>query len=475
MRLPLIVFFTLAFQIGSAQPVFFEITYGNGGGDFSRSLKQLPDGSIFVLGYSDSGAWGRNDVALTRLTKQGVVVWTKYYGDTLDQYGNYFDITYDGKFIVTGETSTPANGLDFFIYKIDTAGNLMWAQTYGTLVNESMRHIEETSDKGFIITGFQSDTNSFNDTYIVKTDSIGNIEWERWQGGVDNDYGFLAHQLPDNGYVISSDTKSFGNGGYDVNLTRIGTSGNTLWNYYYGDAFQNGCQGLFITAAGKFLSYGETEIFTFSPFEFFIELIDTSGTSLWRRTFGGINTDAAFSIVENPDQTFVLTGYSNSVMPGPLNLAVVKVDTNGNMIWNRSYGGNGIDIGYEIIHSQDNGYLICGHRSDSTNIQVYLLHVDQTGLLTGLNEQIVSNDDLVAYPNPFSDKCTIDLKNVPDPGKARLLILDETGRDVSWIFRYSISSEGLIINAQGAVSGLYFGQILTEKQIYRFKLVMAGL
>ena len=343
------VLFALEFH---AQPVFFEKKFGNNGGDFLRSVKQLPDGSIYTLGFSDSGAWGRNDAALSRLTQQGNLLWTKYYGDSLDQYGNWLEITYDGKFIITGETWTPSNGSDFFISKLDTAGNLLWTRTYGSSVNESMRHIEETFDKGFIITGFQNDLNASNDAYIVKTDSLGNIQWERWFGGLDNDYGFVAHQLPDSGYVISADTRSFGNGGYDVNIIRLDKNGNTTWDYYYGDSFQNGCQGLQILSSGKFLSFGETEISTFSYFEFFIELVDTNGTSLWRRTFGGPNADAAFGVVENPDQTFTITGYSNSILPGPLNLAVVRVDTLGNMIWARNYGSFNIYILYNILDFQ---------------------------------------------------------------------------------------------------------------------------
>src|SRR5687767_803144 len=122
-RLTMKLFFTfliLCPLLGISQPVFFELAFGNNGWDFARSVRQLPDGSIYVLGFSDSGAFGRNDVALSKLTRQGNLLWTKYYGDSLDQFGNYMNLTSDGKFIVTGETTTAANGLDFFICKIDT-------------------------------------------------------------------------------------------------------------------------------------------------------------------------------------------------------------------------------------------------------------------------------------------------------------------------------------------------------------------
>ncbi len=451
-----------------SQPVFFETKFGENGGDFSRSVKQLSDGSIYVLGYSDSGSWGRNDVALSKLSQSGNLLWTKFYGDTLEQYGNWFDVTYDGKFIVTGETGTQANGLDFFIYKIDTAGNLMWSQTYGTNVNESMRHIEETFDKGFILTGFQSDLSASNDTYIVKTDSLGNIQWERWFGGTDNDYGFVAHQLPDSGYVISSDTRSFGNGGYDVNVIRLNKNGNTIWDYYYGDAFQNGCQGLMITTGGKFLSYGETEISTFSPFEFFIELIDTNGTSLWRRTFGGPNADAAFAVVENSDQTFTLTGYSNSIMPGPLNLAVVRVDTSGTVIWARSYGGFSIDIGYDMISSLSGGYLICGHYTDTVSVQFYLLHLDQTGLLTSLEE---IPDPLLPLPSPipFHSHFELDLSFLKNEEINGIGLFDLSGRNVGACFDLEMSPEALKISKKGDFSGMLFVRILTRGGNYVFR------
>lgn len=452
--------------LSGAQPVFFELEWGSGGDDFTRCLKQFPDGSIFVVGFSDSGVYGGFDVALSRVSDQGVVQWTKFYGDSLDQYGNFLDITYDGKLVIVGETGTPSNGLDFFVYKIDTSGNMIWSRTYGTAVNESMRHIEETFDKGFIITGFQTDGNNSNDAYLMKTDSLGNPLWERWFGGPDNDYGFTTKQLPDSGYLLSADTRSFGNGGYDVNVVRMDKLGNVIWDNYYGDSFQNGCQGIALSGTGNYISYGETEMFTFSPFENFIEFISPSGISLWRRTFGGPNADAAFSIIENSDLTFTITGYSNSILPGPLNLQVVRVDTNGTIIWARSYGGFSIDIGYEIMGSNDGGYLICGHKTDSLLYsQFYLLHLDQAGLLTG-REDLSEADLCLPYPNPFSGTFYLSLPKASSV-HPRCQLFDIAGRELKHTFEKSGNS--MKFNILDPFSGWIFGRIFTENEVYTFK------
>lgn len=456
----------------NAQPAFFETAWGNGGGDFSRSLKQLSDGSIFVMGFSDSGAWGGVDVTLTRLDRYGNIRWTKYYGDTLNNFGGYLNLTSDGQLVICGETQSPANLLDAFLMKLDTSGNVTWYRTYSTNVNESFRHVEETQDGGFIMTGFQNDFSGSNDTYIVKTNPAGMVQWERNFGGTDNDYGFLTHQLPNGTFITSSDTRSSGNGGYDVELIHLDQQPATIWDFTYGNAWQNGCQGLLITGSGKFLSYGETEVGSFSPFDGFMELIDTSGVSEWRYTFGGNVSDAAFSTVENGDGTFTFTGYSNSFNNGnPLDLWVTRVDTSGNMLWTRNYGGNGIDIGYEIIKSLDNGYLICGHRSDSTNTQFYLLHLDQAGLLTGFEKDETSEIKVFAGPNPFHKEFLLSCPLFDGVERFPVIIRDILGRDITSNYYIDYEANTFKIGSANTTEGLIFISVIFKNGVKTLKLI----
>lgn len=387
------------------QAVYFERSFGGTGNDYARSVRQLTDGSIYVAGYSSAGANGGFDFTLNKLNRYGDLLWTKYYGDSLDNNGLYMNTCSDGNFIFVGETQTAVNGLDILLYKIDTSGLVLWSKKYGTAINESGKYVEQTSDGGYVVCGFKNDTSGSNDTYVLKLDPSGNFQWDKMIGGADNDYSDMVHEVENGKFIVTADTRSRGAGGYDVEVIKLSSTGTVIWDSTYGDSVNNGCQGILITSKKKYLSYGETEVYLFSPFDFYLELIDTDGTSLWRKTFGGTNSDALFSATEASDGGFVVTGYSNSYAPGPLNVIVIKTDSLGNLLWQQNYGDAGVDIGYEIIPSIYNGYLITGKMYGSDD-DFYLLHLNTTGTITSAKDvNGIDTLNLVScFPNPFQDK-----------------------------------------------------------------------
>lgn len=389
-----------------AQPIFFEKKFGTPLQDASRSIVQLSSGSLFMLGNSASGNLGNGDISLIKIDKYGIQQWVEYYGDENLNYGYSINKCSDGNLIIVGDALVTSNDTDVLIYKVDTSGNVQWQYIYSTPLNESAKYIEQTMDGGFIAAGFQTDTFGYNNSFVLKLDASGHYLWEKSIGGIDNDYASMIKELPGGNLILTSDTKSFGAGGYDVMLTKLDATGNLIWEYTYGDAYNNGCQGIYYTADNHFISYGETEIAPFSPFDMFMEKIDTNGTSIWKKYFGNsMYTDACFSICESFDGGFMLTGYSNSFNSGaPIDLVVLKTDANGNQIWGRGYGGGGVDIGYQIIPSLDDGYYITGKYYDVNNSdeQYYLLHIDKLfGGLSSINEN-EQTDSFMLYPNPNS-------------------------------------------------------------------------
>lgn len=399
---PQFIFIFLSGLNVAAQPVFFETWWGGGSSDFARSVRQLSNGDIFILGYSNSTANGDFDYALNKLDRYGNLKWTKYYGDSLNDNGLYMDTTADGNLILVGETYSSATDLDILVYKIDTAGNVIWSKKYGTPpVNESGNFIIQTSDGGYALCGFRSDASGFNDSYIIKINSMGDTLWTKMVGGIDNDYSHEITEIPGGKYIVTADTKSFGAGGYDIEVFALDASnGNIIWDYVYGDTLQNGCQGLAFSQDKHIFSWGETETYQFSPFDFSIEKIDTLGNSKWKKVFGGLGSDAAFSLTELADKSLMLTGYSNSYNSGPLDLVVFKTDSLGNLQWVKNFGDVNIDIGYEIIQSVYNGLLVCGQTYRGSD-DFYLLHLDTLGLISGVPSfENTLTKKFSVYPNP---------------------------------------------------------------------------
>ncbi|MFI5204202.1 MAG: hypothetical protein ACHQF2_06875, partial [Flavobacteriales bacterium] len=407
MRCLLIGFFCWPF-FGLTQTVFFEKTYGTSMGDWTRGVIELPDGNIYTAGYSNGGPFGGVDICLTKLNKYGSVIWTKYFGDSLDNYSFSLILSSDTNLVLAGETNSAATLVDGWLMKVDTAGNELWSRYFASPVNESVYSVCQLTDGGYAMAGFINDTSGYNNEWILRTNDQGFLIWQKSLGGTNNDYAMGVAQTPEGHILTSADTKSAGAGGYDVELLKLDTAGNVLWNYVYGDSLQNGCQGLYITNANKYLVFGESENALFSPYDFMVFKTDTAGNQYRDTLTGGIYTDAVFSIVESIYADIVFTGYSASYSQGNNNLVLVKTDSVFAVNWIKSFGGPGVDIGYKVISSSLGGYIAAGTYTDSVTgaIHHYLIHVDENGEFLRINEP--NEEPFLIFPNPADEKLCIE-------------------------------------------------------------------
>lgn len=176
------------------------------------SLQQIIDGGYIISGEH----WG--NLFLVKTDSLGDSLWTKVYGGGF-KGGRSIQQTSDGGYIVTGDKDN-----DVFLMKTDSNGDSLWTKTYGGDSTDIGRSVCQTSDGGYIIAGF---TNSFGagsgDVYIIRTDNTGDAIWTTTYGGSDHDDGWEVLQTSDGKYIITGCTMSFGAGGYDVWLLKIGT------------------------------------------------------------------------------------------------------------------------------------------------------------------------------------------------------------------------------------------------------------
>ncbi len=469
-RFFLILFF-LIHKLAISQVAYFEKILGTAQQDLSRSIVQLSSSSLFVLGNSGSGNLGDIDISLVKLDKFGNEEWTNYYGDANLNNGYCITKCSDGTIIVLGDAQVSPGDADILIYKLDTLGGIIWSYVYSTPLNESAKYIEQTMDGGFIAAGFQTDTFGFNNSLVLKIDGAGNFLWAKSIGGNDNDYASAIKELPSGNFILSADTKSQGAGGYDVELSKLNSVGNVIWQYTYGDSVNNGSQGIYISSDYHILSYGETERTPASYFDMFLEKIDTNGVSSWKKYYGAINrADACFSMTENSSGEFFLTGYSNTFNGGQaMDLALIKTDANGNQLWGRGYGGQGVDIGYSIIPSINNGYYIVGKYFDVefSDDQYYLLHVDAVfGGLSSIIEDAAI--DFSIFPNPSNGKFWVSIGQQAEAYQVRLYSI--VG-DLVYEANHSNSNgfEAIDVNI---AKGVYFVEMLQGARSFRKKIVI---
>ncbi|KPJ52526.1 hypothetical protein AMJ39_07625 [candidate division TA06 bacterium DG_24] len=211
-------------------------TYGGAGSDYGYSVQGTSDGGYVIAGETDSFGAGESDVYLIKTDSGGDTVWTRTYGGTGSDCGYWVQGTDDGGYVVAGWTESFGAGWgDIYLIKTDGVGDTVWTRTYGGLDWEWGFSVEETGDGGYIIAGM---TDSFgagdSDVYLIKTDGVGDTVWTRTYGGLDRDWGYSVEETGDGGYIIAGATKSFGAGWEDAYLIKTNSGGDMVWTRTYG-------------------------------------------------------------------------------------------------------------------------------------------------------------------------------------------------------------------------------------------------
>jgi len=405
------VFILITFPLNIyAQPALFELSYPSPGVNISFAVKQLPDSSIYLFGYSEAGSVGGYDFRLMKVRPDGTSCWTKDYGTTGLDFGIFMNRADSFNLILIGTTENPLPnfGDDVLLIKVDSSGNELWRKYIGGTGFQSARYVEQTTDGGYIFCGAAPDVSSSNDAWVVKTDSLGNVQWSKQFGGPGNDVASRVVAMNDSSWVMSCDTWQGGTGTYDVQVIGLDTNGDVLFDHIHVDPLTNGCQGIMFTSTKRAVAFGETETAPFSLFNFLVHVFDNTGGPVRDFNIGSNGAEAMFDMIEIPGGDYLGTGYTNSSSGGqlPINIALMRMDTIGQLKWFKEFGGGGVDIGYLITPSIYGTYYLTG-RYIGADEDFYLLHFDANGL-TGLqppNDPVKSS--LKVYPNPAAEFITI--------------------------------------------------------------------
>jgi uncharacterized repeat protein (TIGR01451 family) len=197
--------------------------YGGAGHDWGTGIAQTSSGYV-LAGYTDSVGSGLHDFYLVNTDAFGASNWEYAYGGSGEDWCYSVDPTTNGGYILAGETNSFGSGdYDVYLVKVDPSGSLEWSFTFGGPLDDGAASVVQTSDGGYILVGW---TQSFGaggwDTYVVKTDSYGNFEWEETFGGTGDDWGNSIIETSDGGYVLAGATASKGAGGFDFSLIKLG-------------------------------------------------------------------------------------------------------------------------------------------------------------------------------------------------------------------------------------------------------------
>ena len=211
-------------------------TFGGSQREYGNSIQQTVDEGYIITGSTLSFGAGGSDVWLIKTNASGDTLWTRTFGGNGQDDGNSVQQTTDEGYIITGSTSSYGVGSrDIWLIKTNASGDTLWTKTFGGRGEDCGYAVQQTTDEGYIITGY---TSSFpagvRDAWLIKTSASGDILWTKTFGGSDNDDGYSVRQTLDGGYIITGFTSSYGSGDYDVWLIKTTPDVNTIYEDHNG-------------------------------------------------------------------------------------------------------------------------------------------------------------------------------------------------------------------------------------------------
>jgi hypothetical protein len=353
----------------------FSVTFGGSGDEEGYSVQQTSDGGYIIAGSTTSYGAGGEDAWLIKTDASGNRVWSKTYGGTGYDYACSVQQASDGGYVVTGSTdSRGAGGTDVWLIKTDASGDEVWDRTFGGTGWDEGSSVQQASDGGYIITGWtESYAPPSPEVWLIKTDAWGSKMWDKTFGGANDREGNSVRQTSDGGYIITGVT---GPSDDSVWLIKTDASGNKVWDKTFGGAGSVG-NSVRQTSDGGYIITGCTESYGADYIDVLLVKTDSSGNLVWDKTFGGPGDDRGESVQQTSDGGYIIAGYAS----GGDYVWLVKTDADGNWVWDKTFGGTGFGVGYSVQQTSDGGYVVAGytHPHAGGNYDMWLIKTDADG------------------------------------------------------------------------------------------------
>lgn len=445
----LLISFGLSITLYSQAPhIEWQKTLGGSGNEYAQSIQQTADGGFIVAGHSDSEDghrteyYGFEDFWIVKLNTYGNIQWQKTFGGSGNDMAYSVSQTMDGGYIVAGSTNSTDGDVsenmgdhDYWVIKLNSTGDLEWEKSLGGSSYERAYSIKQTSDGGYIIAGrsdsFDGDvTGSYGiDYWVVKLDETGNIQWEKTVGGSGIDQANSVIQTLDGGHMVAGFSYASGGDisepygdGYscDIWIVKLNADGDLQWEKSLGGSQSDFGFSIVQTPEGGYIIAGSSESDDIDVSEnkgssdVWVVKIDDIGQIEWEKSFGGSGFDRAYAVNLTSDGGYIVAGTSHS---NDFDVShnyehydfwVIKLNADGDLIWEKSYGGTGFDQAFSAQQTTDGGYIIAGW-TDSVDGDITIGRgfadmwiVKLSPEATNLNDISPSNA-VACYPNPAND------------------------------------------------------------------------
>lgn len=347
-----------------------------------------------------------------------------------------------------------------------------FVRTYGGSKNEVATSVTKTSDLGYAVLGYTQSNNgdikgkkdNSYDLWVLKFSSDDNLEWQKTYGSSSDDKGNKIIQTTDGGYVITGYTKgndkdvSKNAGGKDLWLAKLNGKGTIVWQKSFGYSGNDKGLSIIQTTDGGLLLVGELDVSAKTQenaehkgIVYWVIKLDKKGEKQWSKNFGGNLTDSANSVAQLPDDGFIIFGSSNSTNTkiannkGSYDFKGVRVSKSGETIWEKNYGGTAADKAQSITQTKDGNYLIAGStKSNDKDIvsnkgksDAWIIKIDPYGKMLWQNTIGYANND-------FANTVVTSTENgfiLAGTSYSKSKNIENKGENDAWIFKVDESGK----------------------------------
>lgn len=351
--------------------------------------------------------------------------------------------TSDGGCVAAGYINT--NGIDFYLLRTDAAGGLLWSKSYGGTDQDQAYSVQETADQGFIIggtttvNGIPSDL-QYGKGYIVKTDSAGNVIWERRLSARPDNAITAVRQTADGGYIFTGSINSAIQGGpvtgyglEDLYLVKLDSQGNVLWEKRFGDSGSDRGLSVRETSSGNFIVAGSSLPLDASTVQAYLVMTDSNGNLLWQKQYGDMYSQVVAGLQPTVDDglvALVIWGTANGYQ-----YRLERYTKDGALLWEKTFASTDFSGGGagSLVALPAGEYAVLGR---TTSLDYTLYKVSSTGDLLSSHHIPTGSYDSLASMSLTADggflfggmRDVIDLVQASSDRQALLLKTNAEGK-----------------------------------------------
>ncbi len=402
-------------------------TFGGVGDQVANSVAPAPGFGCVAVGHSRRSYTLDSDAFIVRTVAGSSPVWGVTLGGAGDDDAQAVIGLPDSTFIFTGSTeSFGAGGSDLWLVKLDDSGDTLWTRTFGTGGNEHGLAVAATPDGGYIMAGYAGDAGS-ESAFIVKTNSDGDAEWTGNYAA--NTIATAVIPVLAGGYMVAGYSTEGDFGRDDYFVMKLDATGDSVWARHYGGSYSEKATGIVEILGGGFVIAGNSYTYGIPIFSnIYLFEIDSDGDSVRAKSYGGMSNYTAHSIAPALDGGLLVAG--SIEQSSNIEFYILKTDDYLDTLWTRSYGSLGDDVAYSAVQLEDTGIVVAGKTFMNGNNDFWILKFGGD-ITSRVREGAVERPGAMAisaYPNPFNSAVRISVVEGLRP--SRVEIFDINGKRV---------------------------------------------